>query len=239
MAISHDKKALVYKTKVKLVEKYKYTALPAELSVEKRVFFKENLPKGFLEQGDDCPLFSSEGTLLCEKYNRIVIGDYGAFVEILPEDMVLENIKIKAGQEYRVNDEKYAKNVKYIWYTTKDGANVNIYRQKKFVRFADYVPGRYYICPFECFVEEPFESWNSVLSVLQKSGSDVYSFLTDTSACRVNNTVLIKDGLSRLLGPFFNFGSSYVDEILDAITEVSGKKYAVELYGGCHTGKWK
>lgn len=159
----YDKKALVQTVQKDLAEQYKYKALPPMYSEEARRFYKDNLPYGFLPSGDDQPLFSEDGTLLCNKYNRIVIGDYGAFVEILPEDMVCENLKIKEGQEYRVNDERYSNNVKYTWYTAKDDSDVKVYHQKKTVDYADYVPGRYYICPFECFFEWSYFENNMIV----------------------------------------------------------------------------
>ena len=96
------------------------------------------------------PLYDREGLQICSGYHRIVIGDYGAFVEI-PEAMICqENIMCKKGQEYREKDEKY-KNVKYLWYTGKNTADCKIYLQKKTVDYADYVPGMYYVSPYELF----------------------------------------------------------------------------------------
>lgn len=90
------------------------------------------------------PLYDREGLQICSGYHRIVIGDYGAFVEI-PESMICqENIMCKKGQEYREKDEKY-KNVKYLWYTGKNTADCKIYLQKKTVDYADYVPGMMFI----------------------------------------------------------------------------------------------
>lgn len=38
------------------------------------------------------PIYSRTGTLIASKYERIVIGDYGAFIEIDPADMVMDHI---------------------------------------------------------------------------------------------------------------------------------------------------
>ncbi len=133
-----------------LVKKYKYKPIPPMFREDVLRFYKDNLPEHFCLDGDNCPLFTKEGLLLCHKYNRIVIGDYGAFVEVLPEDMVTENIKVKDGEEYRDFDERYSKRTKYSWLTAKDSSDVKIYFQKKTVDYADYVPGRYYFSPYEC-----------------------------------------------------------------------------------------
>lgn len=142
----------VLKHQQNLVDTYKYKALPPLYREEALRFYQDNLPEGFVLDGDSVPLFSSEGLKICDKYNRIVIGDYGAYVEVLPEDIIHENIKVKKGQEYRDFDERYSKHTKYSWLTTKDNSDVKIYFQKKTVDYADYVPGRYYFSPYECVV---------------------------------------------------------------------------------------
>lgn len=139
----------VLKFQEDVAKTYKYKALPPLLRDEAIQFYKDNLPPGFSVDGDVVPLFSPEGIKICNRYNRVVIGDYGAYVEILPEDIEHNNIKVKEGQEYRDFDARYS-NVKYSWLTTKDNSDVKIYFQKKEVDYADYVPGRYYISPYDC-----------------------------------------------------------------------------------------
>lgn len=140
----------VIKYQEELAEKYKYKPIPPMFREDTLKFYKDNLPELFSLNGDNVPLFSPGGLMLCNRYNRIVIGDYGAFVEILPEDIIHENIKVKKGQEYRDFDERYSKRVKYSWLTANDNSDIKIYFQKKKVDYADYVPGRYYISPYEC-----------------------------------------------------------------------------------------
>lgn len=133
-----------------LAEKYYYTPLPRELSEKYRGFFKENIPEYLNINGDDSPLYTSSGTVICNSYDRIVVGDYGAFVEFSCEPDGVEFI-IQPGQEYRVNDKKYSKNVKYIWMTINDMSGIKIYKQKKTVKYADYRPNKYYVSVHECF----------------------------------------------------------------------------------------
>ncbi len=146
----------------KMIERYHYKALPGFFSDGAREFYKNNLPEGFYLMGDNVPLCTSEGLKICEKYNRIVVGDYGAFVEISPDDIVHENIKVKEGQEYRDFNEKYS-HCKYSWLTAKDNSNIKIYFQKAMVDYADYIPGMYYVSPYEC----------SFSKVLEKEGCSV------------------------------------------------------------------
>ena len=76
-------------------------------------------------------LCTKTGTVVCNGYTRIVVGDYGAFIEFDKEQANFDKYIIAPGQEYRVNDPKYSKNVKYIWMTIADGSNIKIYKQKK------------------------------------------------------------------------------------------------------------
>ena len=133
-----------------LAEKYHYAPLPDGLSEKYREFFRENIPSYLQIDGCCTPLYTACGTTVCDSYNRIVVGDYGAFVEFDSEPSGAKFI-IQPGQEYRVNDKKYSKNVKYIWMTIGDGSGIKIYKQKKTVTYADYLPKKYYISVHECF----------------------------------------------------------------------------------------
>lgn len=137
-----------------LAKKHKYKPIPIDLFTGNvRDKYEETLPEWCKDESNKTiPLYSACGTLISNGFERIVIGDYGAFVEISPKDMCLDNITCKKGQEYRYLDEHYAKNVKYLWLTTKDVSDCKIYHQKKRVNYADYLPDMYYISPFEVFL---------------------------------------------------------------------------------------
>ena len=136
------------KIEQKLADKYGYMKLPETLSQKYRNFFLENIPSYLKIDGDNSCLYTKKGSLVCRRYNRIVIGDYGAFVEFSKED-VGEDFHIKDGQEYRIFDRKYSKNVKYLWYTINDGSDIKIYYQKRKVNYADYKRGMYYVSVHE------------------------------------------------------------------------------------------
>ena len=97
------------------------------------------------------PLYTLGDTLLCTGYDRIVIGDYGAFIEISPTQIQTKSICCKPGQEYRRDDPRFSESVKYLWLTAKDLSDCKIYLQKKPVCYADYIPGKYYISPYEVY----------------------------------------------------------------------------------------
>ena len=92
--------------------------------------------------------------MIANKFDRIVLGQYGAFIEIDDADMVKKNIKMKPGQEYRVKDPKYSNHVKYQWFTTRDKTNCKLYFQQKGVTYADYQAGKWYISPYEVLTKE-------------------------------------------------------------------------------------
>lgn len=132
-----------------LAEEWGYKPIPPFFAMDIVQKYYATLPWWCILNGDCIPLYSENGTQISNGYTRIVIGHYGAFIEISPSQIIKDNLKIKEGQEYRINDEQYSKHVKYHWLTTKDGSDCKIYLQQKTVDYADYVPGMYYISPFE------------------------------------------------------------------------------------------
>ena len=137
------------KIEAALAKKYKYKPLPQELSKKYRSYFKENIPEWLNIKGQNLPLYTNRGTMIAIGYDRIVIGDYGAFIEFDNNKAMVESFIIAPGQEYRIEDERYSKNVKYIWLTVYDGSGIKVYFQKKGVSYADYKPGKYYVSVHE------------------------------------------------------------------------------------------
>lgn len=133
-----------------LAKKFKYRPLPCDLSSKYREYFFDNIPS-FLKCDGGGALYTKCGSIVCSSYQRIVIGDYGAFVEF---EKPANDFIIVPGQEYRVIDERYSKNVKYVWLTINDGSNIKIYHQRKGVSYADYKAGMYYISVHEVFEKE-------------------------------------------------------------------------------------
>lgn len=132
-----------------LAYKYGYRKLPKKLSEEVRQKYLNNINHDLSLNGREDKLYSLNGTLIATGYTRIVIGDYGAFIEYDKEQSVKKHYKIKEGQEYRINDPNYSKHVKYIWLTAKDGSDIKIYYQKRKVAYADYNPEMLYVSPYE------------------------------------------------------------------------------------------
>lgn len=136
----------------KLAEEYNYKSLPKDLSNKvKRKYLAdlENTCIGKYLENKDCalPLYTLEGTPIAKDFSKIVIGDYGAFIEIDEENILEHNIKVNKGQEFRYED-KY-RSCKYYWLTDVMNSGIKIYHQKNTVPYANYVPGKYYASPYE------------------------------------------------------------------------------------------
>lgn len=125
---------------------YDYKPLPPALSKKYRDMFLANIPDGLSISGAAQPLFTHKGTPICFGYDRIVVGDYGAFIEF-SEEQILNEFVCKKGEEFRLTDKRY--NCKYIWLTLDDDSDIKIYHQLKTVKYADYKVGKYYISPHE------------------------------------------------------------------------------------------
>lgn len=108
------------------------------------------------------------GKTVATDYLRVVLGDYGAYVEF-DEGMltIRESMTLKEKQEWR-NDPEYlekrclTKKVKYVWYVWRTGPEkfqreIKVYRQLNPVKYADYLPGKFYISvhEFDMLAEDP------------------------------------------------------------------------------------
>ena len=130
-----------------ITEKYNYKKLSPELSNILHTLYAKQIPN-WLENNTQ-PLYTRGGTLICNSYDRIVIGDYGAYIEFSDEQANKDAYIIAPGQEYRL--EPRYNNVKYIWLTIPDESNIKIYYQKATVSYADYLPNKYYVSIFEVY----------------------------------------------------------------------------------------
>lgn len=138
----------------KLVNNFNYKPLNKTLSKKYREIFEDNIPEFLNIKGDSIKLYNKCGTLICNGYSRIVVGDYGAFVEYSPHQAKIRQYKVKPGEEYRLNSSESSRNIKYYWYTTKDSSNIKIYHQQRTVPYANYKPGFFYVSPYEVYTNE-------------------------------------------------------------------------------------
>lgn len=73
--------ARMLKYQEQLANEYKYKPIPRTFFKDVRAEFEETLPEWCNMSGDTTKLETRSGTVIASGYNRIVIGDYGAFVE--------------------------------------------------------------------------------------------------------------------------------------------------------------
>lgn len=110
-----------------LAREHKYKPIPRTFFCDVRAEFQKTLPEWCNISGDTTPLETTDGTIIANGYNRIVIGDYGAFVEFSRVQAYMRRLKIKEGQVYRIEDPRYAEHVKYLWLTADDSSDVKVY----------------------------------------------------------------------------------------------------------------
>ena len=123
-----------------LAAQYQYRPLPRVRRAEALATYWAGL------NGFEDPLRSLRigGRNIATGYRRVVVGDYGAYVELEPESLLVQ-LALAQGQEWRANRAYVAArglSIKYLWYTY---GGVKVYFQLAGVKYADYQPGYYYI----------------------------------------------------------------------------------------------
>ena len=142
----------------RLADQYGYKKLPQTLSLLQREYYMGELDD-FWKNGEfknhKFNLIVHDGSVIATGVTErgFVCGDYGVFLEIETSQINRENIKVQPGQEYRINNPRYAESVKYQWYTDKVGDGIKLYFQQKGVTYADYQPNLWYVSPYEVQVQ--------------------------------------------------------------------------------------
>ena len=131
----------------KLAKEHNYKRLPSALSKQMRAIYYNSIKELQLPPKGE-PLYTLQGTLIATSYDRIVVGDYGAYIEFSAKHIPKHSLVVPADQKYRLR-KPYIDTVKYLWFTTKDCSNCKIYGQLRGVTYADYKPGKFYISPYE------------------------------------------------------------------------------------------
>jgi len=93
------------------------------------------------------PLYTKDSTLIAKKYQRIVIGQRGPYVEFSKDDINLNQLYIPKNQLYRLSDPK----IYYVEFRTNDKSNVKVYYQMRSVAYADYRIEYFYISPDDLY----------------------------------------------------------------------------------------
>lgn len=100
------------------------------------------------ENGTSLELKTSFDTVIARKYERVVIGQRGPYVEFTTNQILCDKLFIPKNQLYRLSDPK----IYYIEFRTNDDSNVKVYYQMRTVAYADYKIGYFYISPADLYV---------------------------------------------------------------------------------------
>lgn len=94
------------------------------------------------------------GVVVCSHYDRVVVGDYGAYLEFDPKYLTVE-LAVPPKQAWRLDEaflQEKGLHPKYAWY---EFLGVKCYHQRGTVKYADYKVDKMYIhvCAFDTFGE--------------------------------------------------------------------------------------
>lgn len=230
-----------------IAAKYGYKPLPTDVQSKALDVYLANLPeefmptnRGFIKPakggveiaGKRQPIVLKDGTKIANGYDRIVVGNYGAFIEIDERDMVKEPLTTRKGEEYRERGD-YRGKVKYFWKTVGD-TEAKIYEQQKGVSYADYKAGKYYISPYEVMgrgeVKSAGFAWNEeFIPLIAISKPDQVSMRIDPSL--YNNRPVVFDLETT------GFSSAKGDEILQIAVVNDQGQVLMNVYTGTTSKK--
>ena len=97
--------------------------------------------------GKNINLFSKTGVKIVTGYTRIVIGDRGPYIEFNKEHLIAEHIYMPSETKWRIK----SKTAFYLEYRTYQDY-IMIYYQKRLVDYADYKIKKFYISPFDLYL---------------------------------------------------------------------------------------
>lgn len=90
-------------------------------------------------------IYLKDGTLLASRFNRIVHGERGDYVEFELNDIILPLVS-KFNNIIDLNNPP--KDIYYYWLHPANKPEFKIYLQLKTVKYADYKIGKLYISPY-------------------------------------------------------------------------------------------
>ena len=124
-------------------ERYLYRPLPKKIKAQTYELYLQGL-NGY-GAAEHKPV-RIKGTLIASDYESVVVGDYGAYLELSEEQFILKDqLVVAPKQNWRFNADYIAKTgltIKYYWYEL---FGVKVYHQLATVKYADYKPGFYYL----------------------------------------------------------------------------------------------
>lgn len=136
-----------------LVTTYQYRPLPKSVKFDAHQIYQAHL-NDF--NGPQKRNTNINGIPVASDYIRVVIGDYGAYLEFAQEHLLVQ-LDIPEGQRWRFNEDFIKSRnltIKYYWYEYN---GKKVYLQLGPVKYADYQPGMFYISvlDFDSIEKEP------------------------------------------------------------------------------------
>jgi len=133
---------------------------------------KDTLLRMFMRiatDGGDDILSNKAGIIIGRGYLRIVWGGRGPYIEF-GEDMITREKVVKPGEAWRCQD-GYRNKAFYEHWETKDECRTMIYRQRRKVPYADYLPNFYYVDPLLLYIgtRRIFDPDEEALQALMKA----------------------------------------------------------------------
>ena len=133
-----------------MVAKYHHRPIPTTPATGNvKTYYRDKLPAWAKKKiSRKYPLYTKNGEKVCERYERIVIGDYGAYVEISASHLS-DNHFIYIDQNNPIDETISSRHSSHMTLALNDESSYTIYFQVKPVPYGNFIPGRFYIDPYD------------------------------------------------------------------------------------------
>ena len=91
--------------------------------------------------------FFSYSNLIATGYERVVIGERGPYIEFTDEQICKDNFHVPHSERWRIKSKIRFMAFYEEYRTWRD--SIMIYHQLRYVHYADYIPGMWYISPWD------------------------------------------------------------------------------------------
>lgn len=133
-----------------MIAKYHHRPIPTTPAAGNvKTYYRDKLPAWAKKKiSRKYPLYTKNGEKVCERYERIVIGDYGAYVEISASHLS-DNHFIYIDQNDPIDETISSRHSSHMTLALNDESSYTIYFQVKPVPYGNFIPGRFYIDPYD------------------------------------------------------------------------------------------
>lgn len=138
-----------------MIKKYHYRPIPATVQTGSvKSYYRDRLPAwAKIKISRKYPLKTKQGDKLCEAYEKIVVGDYGAYVEISASHLLIDQFIYIDEQDISENIDTRQKS--YMTFVLNTDPDFKILFQVKSVAYGNFIPGRFYVNPYTVISDRP------------------------------------------------------------------------------------